>query len=234
MQRRAVLVKLVAAAALIPLAGCNSAPRKIHYRLTLDVETPEGLRSGSSVVQVVMNYNDGLLKGMGNLANPTFQGDATVVDLGTRGLLFCLLTGDPKRSLSARDPTYLVSGTLPDQDRTGRVTSFYDSMIRHRPKADVPLAKLPMLVRFRDITDPKTVERVDPNNLAASFGSGVRIVRVAIEITDAPLTTGIENSLVWLRDYYNKMLDGQRYETIEAPNRFANSLNSGDFKSWRD
>jgi hypothetical protein len=226
MQRRAVLVKLVAAAALIPLAGCNSTPRKIHYRLTLDVEAPEGLRSGSSVVQVVMNYNDGLLKGMGNLVNPTFQGEATVVDLGNRGLLFCLLTADSQRSLSARDPSYLVSSMLPNQDRTERLTSFYDSLIQHKPKADVPLGKLPLLVRFRDVNDPKTAERVYPSNLAANFGQGVKLVRATIEITDAPVTMGIEKRLSWIAD-----LNGSIGKNMALPYRnLLNEVSDGSFR----
>jgi hypothetical protein len=60
-----------------------------------------------------------------------------------------------------------------------------------------------MFVRFRDINDPNTVERVDPNNLAASFGPGVRLTRATIEITDAPVTTGIEKELEWLRAVAN-------------------------------
>jgi hypothetical protein len=68
-------------------------------------------------------------------------------------------------------------------------------------RADLPLDKLPMLVRFRDISDPKSVERVGPNDLATSFGPGVKHVRAMIEITDAPVTTGIEARLGWLGKY---------------------------------
>lgn len=62
-------------------------------------------------------------------------------------------------------------------------------------KADISPNNLPMLVRFHDINDPKTVERVDPNNLAATFGEGVNLVSTTIEITDEPITTGIEKVL---------------------------------------
>jgi hypothetical protein len=50
-------------------------------------------------------------------------------------------------------------------------------------------------VRFKDEKDPKTVEAVDPANLAASFGDGVRLKRVTIETTTDPVTTGIERRL---------------------------------------
>jgi hypothetical protein len=56
-----------------------------------------------------------------------------------------------------------------------------------------------MLVRFRDIADPTSVEKVDPDNLAASFGEGVKLRRITVQLTDDPVTTGIEKRLGWLR-----------------------------------
>ena len=48
--------------------------------------------------------------------------------------------------------------------------------------ADIPFHKLPMLIRFRDISDQRTAERVDPFNLERSFGSGVRLEWATIEV----------------------------------------------------
>ena len=53
--------------------------------------------------------------------------------------------------------------------------------------AELPRAAWPLMVRFRDIRDPKSVERVDPDAI------GVR--RIAIETTRDPVTTGIEKRL---------------------------------------
>jgi hypothetical protein len=79
---------------------------------------------------------------------------------------------------------------------------------------------LPLLVRFRDISDPKTVEKVDPANLAASFGAGVKLTRATIEtvpsgywpfnlfgIGGSPVTRGIEARLPWWKDRPNKSFD---------------------------
>ncbi|MEN9924232.1 MAG: hypothetical protein RL268_358 [Pseudomonadota bacterium] len=54
---------------------------------------------------------------------------------------------------------------------------------------------LPMLVRFADLRDPKTVERVDPKDLAKSFGPGVQLTRITIAMTDEAVTVGIEERL---------------------------------------
>ncbi len=59
-----------------------------------------------------------------------------------------------------------------------------------------------MFVTFGDPKDPKTVRAVTPESI------GVK--RITIEITDDPVTTGIQARLGWLPAYYNKMLDGQR------------------------
>jgi copper chaperone CopZ len=44
----------------------------------------------------------------------------------------------------------------------------------------------------------QAVQRVDPANLAASFGPGIRLKRITVEVTDDDVTTGIEKRLRWL------------------------------------
>ena len=98
-----------------------------------------------------------------------------------------------------------------------------DQSPRHSRRGD----RLPMLVRFADIADPKTVERVDPENLAASFGAGYALQRVVVEETDDPVTSGIEKRLRWLGDYFDKMLDGS---TINNSTKLVNVLSQLDFQ----
>ena len=49
-------------------------------------------------------------------------------------------------------------------------------------KVDLPLTSLPLLVRFRDLNDPMSVERVDPLDIAKSFGAGTKLVSATLEI----------------------------------------------------
>ena len=62
----------------------------------------------------------------------------------------------------------------------------------------LPQKLYPRFLRFRDIKDPTTAELVDPDNLAKSFGPGVRLVRVTNEIIDEVVTRGIRKVLPWL------------------------------------
>ena len=97
-----------------------------------------------------------------------------------------------------------------------------------KAKKVVALEKLPMLVRFRDIKDPKTVELVDLNDLENSFGKGVKLVSATIEMTDEGIR-GMEKWLPWIRDYYDNNFDGNRYEGGNAPSTLANRLSAGSF-----
>ena len=99
-----------------------------------------------------------------------------------------------------------------------------------REGREVPRDLYPLLVTFTDIDDPASVLKVDPDNLAASFGPGVALKRITLEITDENVTKGkVETVLGWLDDYYGSKFDGQRYETINAENRLANSLSASNF-----
>jgi hypothetical protein len=62
----------------------------------------------------------------------------------------------------------------------------------------VLINSMPMLVRLREPHDPASVQLVDPLDLEASFGAGVVLKRTFVEITNDPITTGIEGRLPWL------------------------------------
>lgn len=74
-------------------------------------------------------------------------------------------------------------------------------MAKSRWKTDIPRSHYPLLVTFTDTADPTTVREVDPDNLGTTFGSGVSLKRITLEITDEPVTEGkIESVLGWLDD----------------------------------
>jgi len=88
---------------------------------------------------------------------------------------------------------------------------------------------LPDLVTFTDINDPKSVIEVDPNNIQATLGSNLAWNEITLESTDEAVTEGIEARLPWLGEYYSSMLDGNRYQYLDARKTIANSLSPADF-----
>lgn len=167
--------------------------RTLRYRLTLEVEAEGRPHVGSGVIQVTY---DKAVRGLGSSSEIYIdvKGEAVAVDLGSRGVLFALLK---EGTWSRSGPEWIVpnafgvtkGGIGPDQ--FGRLAALTGSVTLNE-------GQLPLLVRFRDVSDPKTVERVDAFNLAASFGPGVHLARATLELTRDPVTTGIAGKLPWL------------------------------------
>jgi hypothetical protein len=89
-----------------------------------------------------------------------------------------------------------------------------------------------MLVRFGDIADPKTVAKVDPDDLAASFGKGVTLRRITVERTKDKVTTGIEKRLGWWANYRNRHFDGTSTASQDlTTDALTASISSGSFST---
>jgi hypothetical protein len=225
---RRSLVMLFAAASVALLSGCDSGPRNsVRYRLTLEVETPEGTKTDSGVIEHTGRWNNGITRGLGagpGLAGWT-HGEAIITDLGARGLLLCLLTRDEARRGSEDD--FLLPDVFPF-DKWGGSQKYYAAYLGRlegsRPVANAPLQNLPMLARLHDPLDPATAQRVDPSNLAATFGAGVRLVRATVQITDDPLPPPtIESRLPWIRTLKGSIANtlGLQRDYFDALNRIS-------------
>lgn len=200
MTRRGLLGMLGGAVVLLS-AGCGVFSSNYHYRyrMTVEIDTPQGLKTGSAVHEQIVtksNVNVGDISAKRGIYT---QGEAVAVDLPGGQTLFALIP-DSELVQSVLDPAWqndwvesarrIKSGDTPDEPLAMTPGKPADQFAR-------PIG-YPMLVHFRDITDPGTVEEVDPANLHASFGPGVTIRRITVEITDEPRTTGIKDKLRWL------------------------------------
>jgi hypothetical protein len=87
-----------------------------------------------------------------------------------------------------------ISSSFHSERKAALTELFRQSGVR-----DVPLAVLPKLVRFGDINDPHTLVQVSPYDLAASFGPGVTLKRVILQLTDDPITPPSETWPTWLK-----------------------------------
>ncbi len=195
----------------------------------MSVESDGRVRTGSGVISTTW-WDQRFLQGLaaGIPWQFSVHGQAVPVDLGRRGVLFVLLRGDPARKRSYPDMAPLLSGLV--MPRRPPWLSFEEGLTfvaRHRGEVDVPCEPLPMMVRFGNIADPRTVERVDPCDLTRSFGPGVRLARVTIAVTDEWPTTGIEAWLPWLVPLGGHYLNGEPYG---HPGSLAGSLHTGDFR----
>jgi hypothetical protein len=237
------------AAPLTARAGLSSG--KWRYKMTVEVETPEGVKTGSAVREVSVQQKPNLVREMAGV-DVKVKGEAVVVDLGKRGILFAVMRNDigPDYNYQVVFNAFPIPG---EQYGAGGFTAsglMYYSQLKDA-KAVLPPELYPTMVNFADIHDPKSVEpvwegeyykervglgskrafRVKQDNFEKIFGTGVKLKEVTVEMTKEPVNKGIIRILTWLPQYYDKMLDGDRGENTMSENRFANKLSSGAFST---
>jgi hypothetical protein len=211
--RRGFIALLLGSAAMLALSGCSQIEptETLRFRLKVDVDTPEGVKSGYSVweytvTKVVTGFSP---------HSTEYRGEAVAVDLpGGRTLFALLISGDGQSDY----PRYVIEDRLMQtpEYRADYRSAFLKYFPRWRrskeswtvPSSYYPELKVdgkvttayPMLVTFGDIKDPTSVKRVDPDDLSASFGAGVKLKAITVEITDDAVTTGVGKRLGWLMD----------------------------------
>ena len=210
MARRGVMGVLAGAAAAV-LGGCGvlGSSYSYRYKITIEVETPEGLKTGFSVHETIVSKSIVDLGDISAKRGMRTRGEAVAVDLPGGQVLFALMP-DSSLTQAALDPEWTNDWVDSAQRISGGDTPQGPLEMKPGQQADrfaKPIG-LPMLVRFRDLADPKSVEKVDPGNLAASFGPGVRLRRITLEVTNKGVTEGIEQRLGWFTQYLDRHLDG--------------------------
>ena len=164
-----------------------------HQKMTLEVEAEGQLYTGSSVVKVRVKESEPLTKQLGYPLQFGATGEAAYVELPGRRYLFALLGGGPSNSGPQTNAVNIFEDRLPQ-----RGIERFAVLSTSRFKTDIPRSHYPLLVAFMDINDPNLVREIDPDNLAATFGLGVSLKRITLEITDEPVTEGkIESVLGW-------------------------------------
>jgi hypothetical protein len=170
------------------------------YRLTVEVETPEGIRSASGIMAVHpdRSYSRG--------GRTRTKGDAIWVDLGGGKNLLALLAHVDDKSLDLDGMNYVA---LRAYKAAGRNVSF-NEMSRLTGVVPVTGALIPVLVSFAVSGDPGSARTVRPDDLEAAFGKGFHLHGVSAEVVPnglwpldfggslgEPVTRGIEARLPW-------------------------------------
>ncbi|WP_298305592.1 hypothetical protein [uncultured Erythrobacter sp.] len=209
MNRRGFLLGVLLSTFLAS-TGCsaNDDPPDYRYRLTVEVETPEGLKSGSSVLEVELMKVRPAMHPSGVGLSSQARGEAVAVDLPNGQTLYALLRSENKVDW-ASNIVYVMAPRREESTPDEAMAERFDWIRNNREVILLPRYKLvakgtmrldgwPMLVTFDDISDPTSIKKVDPFNLAATFGEGVELKRITVQVTDDPVTTGIEQRLEWL------------------------------------
>lgn len=225
MARRGVMGFLAGSFAAV-LGGCGIlGGNGYRFRMTVEVATPDGIKTGSSVMKVTA-YKSFRLTSEEKAGGGGLTGEAVVVDL-PGGPLFVTL----KMPRAGDNLDTVTTLTLAPETPRGQLDAYVAAVNDlggpfSNAKAELPRANWPLMVRFRDIADPKSVEQVDPEVI------GVK--RILVETTGDAVTTGIEKQLAWLSNEGLTLDPSGGIDFLGYP-PLAKQIRQRDFKSgtWK-
>ena len=190
----------------VTMAACAAAGgfsnEKIRYKMTVTVETPEGIKTGSAVREASRYTEPSILPDQGGTFYNITKGEAVVVDLGQRGVLFVLMDGERE----GRGVIKALTAS-PAIDFSEMKPKFY-----------------PRFVYLRNARDARSVEGVPQGNLDVIYGQGVALKQINIEKTNDDISFSINKYLPWIDTTFG-YISGNR---INGPTLFE-TLDSGDF-----
>lgn len=238
--RIGALIAVLAAALL--LAGCSVNPPGYRYKLTLEVETPEGIARGYSVVEVT--HHNVSIPARGTMTR--CRGEGIYLDLGPNlRPLVAMLTRVPEsadvrsevkswsRNWGGCAPFDILARLYGEKFKDyGTEGTNIRKLVRHRGAREVNPASgnLPGLVTFGNLNLPESVMVVDPGNLAATLGPGVRWHKITLEITDEDVTSGIEKKLPWLDGFKGSLAHPGQSGGVRTSNHLPATLGLFNFK----
>ena len=183
--------------AMLTLSACRDERFAWHQKITVTVETPAGMVWGVAVQSLSVTKALSGMAGQPAGSKTDLRGEAVAVEVLPGRWLFQLLEGWDVWLLPS-----LVRPGLGENALKGVRTIEVLRAAGAAPLGatfSVPTDTMPKMVSLDDISDPKTVQWLDSTDLAATFGPGVSLVSVTLEVTDDPITEGrIEAVLPWL------------------------------------
>jgi hypothetical protein len=167
-----------------------------RQKMTIEVEAAGQTYIGSNVVEVVWrnNYFNARYATAPSWRQE-IRGEAPFITLPDGRTMFAVLSSTNDLEYTGHIAGRVLYG------RKGRVWGHdeFRAIISSDEVMVLPAENYPPLVTFTDINDPKTLRRVDPDNLAATFGPGVSLKRITLEIADEQVTEKTaESALPWL------------------------------------
>ena len=176
----------------------------VRYRLTVEVQDGDQIKTGSQRRRGKLQHRTHLVLEWLPIRMFVRSDLSRPCDLGEKGMLFLSFSNATRTPAEivernqhvfcAADDMYCLPFEAYGKPGTSIPAHNYDRevplqmLLRQGGPREVSFANLPELVRFRDIEDWHTRTRVSPHELAASFGPGVELERVILQLTSNPIT----------------------------------------------
>lgn len=170
MEQRATTITIIFSACVAILASmfllkqCLWPSESYRFRMTVEVETPQGQRYFSSVVETSASKVTKVLPeehyGRGGMS-----GDLPVLELRDGPVFVLAKICDDCQLLNVMITQALSKDLLSNPESVIRATRKLSHCAARRCKAELPRKHWPILVRFRNIKDAQSVEQVEPESI---------------------------------------------------------------------
>jgi hypothetical protein len=215
-----------------------------RYKLTAEVMTPNGLKTGSSVIEVSYSHNADY--GGGHAPDFNAVGEAVFIPIDQKRLFVVTLTNDaadrPGKQFRGYkyEPQYLwgvmdlyafplktfnLHWAIDERGLCRQV----EGVAKTNRRFAAPFPNLPTLVVFEDVNDPNSVKVVQPDKLSDMLGQGYALQNVWLEMTtEIPTNTGMnlfpwwegkteEWKSKWIFSIDDKLIDRLYYRAFKQP-----------------
>lgn len=182
---------------------------KWNEKITISADTPNGVKLASGVIGFRLYGKDIFyFPGESRGVDLSFHGEAFALEVSPGKYLFVLLEHVPRADLR-----YFPTKT--DKDSVRRDAQRLSDNL---PALTLNRADYPLLVTFRDISDPSTLERVDLDHFDRQFGPGCQLKSIEVSVSNETVTMGkLHHLLPWLN-----WIDSARTTLIPNPPSLSN------------
>ncbi|HWV82609.1 MAG TPA: hypothetical protein VNZ50_14360 [Hyphomicrobiaceae bacterium] len=155
-----------------------------RYRLTIEVDTPHGPKSGSSVIETTLQNNHEVKWAPPEARKFTARarGEAVFVDLGDDRHVIGLLAMGPT---AKDDPEFrkIVPGALAVRwDTPNETIPAIVAAVARGGGIDVPAKSIPTLITFHALSNPDSAQVVPSDDFVGVFGPGYAFRRATVEL----------------------------------------------------
>lgn len=185
-----------------------------RYRLDISLSVDGEPHTGSGVIEVIFRCGPPI-SGFGRCAH-SVQGQAPVIDLGSRGVIVAALyTGDTVHSApdNAIDAVWLGAyafGNRCADEELSKLSTL-------RGKRSITGGSLPRLIWFSDRSSPASATRITNENASQVLGSLVAFSDISVEITADPIHISIDKALSWIPSLERKERSGLNITEFGKP-----------------
>lgn len=183
------------------ITGCSAPPSQstYKYKITVELETPEGSVSGSTVREITYRNNPFAIIQKGEAVTLDLPDGRTVyvpMETDTRDLHFATFywgkLAKALRQNGSEAPEF--KKWLDEADETRQIFTLPEpNVIAERGIA------YPRIAYFENENDALTVRFAAADQAESILGAGYRLIGITVQMTDEPVTSVIEKRLVWLR-----------------------------------